>query len=26
VFWLGGLAEKSTFVAPSEGGGRHVGD
>jgi len=33
VFWLGGLAEKSTFVAPGDreggggggGGGRHVG-
>jgi len=27
VFWLGGLAEKSTFVAPAEreGGGRRVG-
>src|SRR5437868_6232686 len=27
VFWLGGLAEKSTFVASGErqGGGRHVG-
>jgi hypothetical protein len=25
VFWLGGLAEKSTFVAPSEREGRHVG-
>jgi len=27
VFWLGGLAEKSTFVATAEGekGARHVG-
>jgi hypothetical protein len=25
VFWLGGLAEKSTFVAPGEREGGHVG-
>src|SRR3989454_696491 len=25
VFWLGGLARKSTFVSSGEGGGRHVG-
>jgi cytochrome bd ubiquinol oxidase subunit I len=25
VFWIGGLAEKSTFVAPSGGEGGHVG-
>jgi hypothetical protein len=25
VFWLGGLAEKSTFVASADKGGKHVG-